>query len=484
MYPIDLPALGSSPALNTAAPLMPQDYAHPGMSLTQLASILWAYRKLSLLIAGSVILLAGIACAIWPRTYVATATLMVNYEITDPLAGKEFPSGLLGSYMSTQVELLRGSEVLGPVIDRLKLTSNSEYTSGYSGKKDGLRDWVETRVRKNLLVEQGLFGSLLIYVKYGASSPVEAAQVANAVAEVYSEQQYKRLSGPASERATRYTEQIAELKNKVAQAQGQLADFRQRSGILDSESRNSADTQLLSTLEQRLQDAQNARRLAETRSSSNQSVGSQVLNSPMIQSIKTQLSLQQAHMAELLATMGPRHPQVLELQSQINTTRHTLNAELHDYSSNATSELASAQLLEQKLQKAVDDQQANAIKMRPLQDEGVKYQLELDSAQAVYKRALDGYDQVMFASTGGYTNISMVGRAKPPPLASKPKIALAMLLACVFGSALGLGIPLFYELLNRRVRCRDDMERDHGIPVLVELGSTRAISNFPMQAIA
>ena len=35
---------------------------------------------------------------------------------------------------------------------------------------------------------------------------------------------------------------------------------------------------------------------------------------------------------------------------------------------------------------------------------------------------------------------------------------------------LGLGLPLLYELLNRRVRCRDDVERDHGIPVLIELG--------------
>ena len=38
---------------------------------------------------------------------------------------------------------------------------------------------------------------------------------------------------------------------------------------------------------------------------------------------------------------------------------------------------------------------------------------------------------------------------------------------------LGLGIPLGYELLNRRVRCRDDLERHHGIPVLVEFGRLR-----------
>jgi hypothetical protein len=39
---------------------------------------------------------------------------------------------------------------------------------------------------------------------------------------------------------------------------------------------------------------------------------------------------------------------------------------------------------------------------------------------------------------------------------------------------LGLGIPLGFELFHRRVRCRDDLERHHGIPVLVEFGSRAA----------
>ena len=32
-------------------------------------------------------------------------------------------------------------------------------------------------------------------------------------------------------------------------------------------------------------------------------------------------------------------------------------------------------------------------------------------------------------------------------------------------------VPLGYELLNRRIRCRDDVERDLGIPVLVEFAA-------------
>ena len=38
------------------------------------------------------------------------------------------------------------------------------------------------------------------------------------------------------------------------------------------------------------------------------------------------------------------------------------------------------------------------------------------------------------------------------------------------GVFLGLFVPLIYELVNRRVRCRDDLERDNGVPVLAEFG--------------
>ncbi len=410
MYPRDLPVLAAATPLSVATPLMPQQYAQSGMSLAQLVAILWAYRKQTLLIASAVVLAAGVACALWPRSYNAIATLMVNFEVNDPLSGREFPVGLLGSYMATQVELASGSEVLLPVVERLKLTENKDYAAGYSGPASGLPDWVESRVRKNLLVEQGKYGSQLIYVTYTASNPVEAAQLANAVADVYAEQQYRRLTGPAAERAQRYTEQIGELKNKVTRAQEQVVEFRQRSG-------GTAD----------------------------QSAGNEALGPAMVHSLKTQLVEQSSKMAQLRATLGPRHPEVVSLQSQINVNRQALNSELQAYSGNAVAELESKQ-----------------------------YQLELESAQSVYKRALDGYDQIMFASLGGYTNVNFVSRATPPVKASKPKVMIMMVLACLVGGALGLVIPLGYELINRRVRCRDDMERDHGIPVLAELGSFSA----------
>lgn len=449
---------------------VPLHYVHPGLSPMQIVSILRARWKQSATILGAVLALALVVSLVMPKTYTATATLMVNYEVNDPLGGKEFPTGLLGSYMATQVELMRSPEVLRPVIERLKLTENKNYAAGFSGNPADLPEWVEKKLDKKLVIQQGLSGSQLIYVADSASDPRGAAAIANMVAQVYTEQVYERLTGPASERAKRYTQELEELKKKVAAAQDDITAFRNRTHLADIQAKADLDMALLNSLELRLQEAQNTRRAAESKLTTDQSVSNPVLSSNLVQTLKSQLATEEAKMGELRATLGPRHPQVLELQSQLAATRAALGAEVHSYASSASSDLTSARELERKLSGAVEEQRAKVLQVRGQQDEGAKFVLALQSAEDVYKKALDGYDQVMLASTGRYTNVSFVSHATPPLKPSKPNLLKNLALAFVAGGLLGLAVPFALELLRRRVRCRDDIEREHGIPVLAEFG--------------
>ncbi len=118
----------------------------------------------------------------------------------------------------------------------------------------------------------------------------------------------------------------------------------------------------------------------------------------------------------------------------------------------------------------VEEQRLKVLNVRRLQDEGTKYALELESAQTVYKRALDGYDEIMFASGGHTTNVNFVSRAVPPLKAAKPNKVKILFGSILAGLILGLAGPLAYEILvNRKIRCADDLERSFGIPVLIEL---------------
>ncbi len=94
--------------------------------------------------------------------------------------------------------------------------------------------------------------------------------------------------------------------------------------------------------------------------------------------------------------------------------RRNLDTELHGVQSANSADLIAAQQLEAKLRATVEESRAKLLGLNKLQDEGTKYELELESAQSVYKRALDGYDQIMFASAGHVANIGIASAAIPP----------------------------------------------------------------------
>jgi polysaccharide biosynthesis transport protein len=473
--PVLAPARSESVTLEPMPQIASEDQAQPGLSLAQIFTIAWAYRLQILAITAAIFFLVAVIIKFIPKTYEGKATLMVSYESNDPL-GRGVPTQPVQTYISTEMELMRSSEVLLPVVDKLNLTADEHYTAGFNAKSNGdIRDWAKEVLSKYLEIEQGRFGSQLIYVTASARDPVLAATIANTVADIYLEQERNRVSGPASERAKNYAQELAELKHKVTLAQEQVTAFRQRTGETDSASQAAnVEADLLASLELRYQEAQNLERAAEVAVAGRPSAASTVVNSTVVQGLRTQLDDQNKQLAQLRSTMGPAHPKIIEMENQIAATRRSISEETAALSSNLASQLDSARQMRQKLATAVEQQRAKVLGVRKLQDEGTKYVVELESAQSVYKRALDGYDQIMFASGDNHTNVNFVSRALPAPKAIRPN-KIKMLLAGALASLLiGFAAPFAYELvLNRRVRCRDDFERGFGVPVLSEFDAIK-----------
>jgi uncharacterized protein involved in exopolysaccharide biosynthesis len=402
-----------------------------------------------------------------PKTYVGVAALMVNSAANDPLAGAQVATaaGMLSNYVATQMELLQSSEVLTGVIDKLNLTADPEFASGNRGGDDTLREWVEAKLRKNLEIEQGRGGSQLIYISASAANPVQAADIANAVADAFTDQQDQRTNGPASERAKRYTGELADLKRKVTQAQDAATQFRNRSGTIDLDTKVDVEMDALTNLERRLQEVRNGLVTNRAKTAGSQDVSAPVMASQTVRTLREEDARLRSRMAQLRISLGPNHPQVVELKSQIDANSASLAAALASFSRATSSEIAVSSSEVAALERAVNEQRQKVLDSRRSRDEGAKYQLEMESAQAAYKRALDGYDQIMFVHS---TNINVASRARPPIRAEKPNAIKNMAMGAALGLLLALVLPFLYELLNRRVRCRDDVERDFGIPVLVE----------------
>jgi len=462
-------AILALPAPEPVSAVLPEEFAGGGISLAQLNAILHAYWKQSVLIALGITILGGIAIKLMPKTYTAQATLIVETETKDPLAGRDFPVEMLGNYVATQVELMMSPIVLLPVVDRLGLTHDKEFTRGFDGSPAALRETVERNVAFNIAVDRGSGGQLL-YLWASAKEPEKAAALANTVADVYLEQDQQRRVSPATARAQRYTEELAELREKVELAQDKVTEYRTQHGMTDlAAASTDAEGQALDNLQQRLLETQNLRRSLEAKGSVEQSSTNEAMASDSVQASRTLLSAQLTELAQLSGTYGPQHPRIKQLNAQIAVTRQTLANETHNISENTSTELARAKDLEQKYLRAVAAQETKVLSLRQAQDEGGKLMLELESAKAVYKHALDGFDQIVFQSVANHTNVSIVSRALPPLRPSRPnrpKLFATVLMAAV---GFGIGAPLLYGLfVARRVRCRDDIERSFGIPVLAQ----------------
>jgi uncharacterized protein involved in exopolysaccharide biosynthesis len=441
------------------------------MSMAQISAILLVYWKQIAVITLAVVTLGAVVIKLLPKTYTATATLIVNADVTDPLAGRDFPVEMIASYVSTQIELITSPVVLLPVVQQMNLMQDEEFTRGFSGSADALQEFVQKNLASAIQVEKGVGGQLL-YVSASAKTAANAAAIANAVADVYLDQDRRRLNEPATERVQRYSEELAELREKAIAAQDKVTEFRNEHGIGDMRSDSTGtEVQTLDTLQQRLLETQNVRRSLEANQSGEQPSADESGGTNSVQGVReTLLDTQLAQLAQLSSTYGPQHPKVRELKAQIAQTRQSLSMD-------TATKLARTKALEHTYLQAVAEQEAKVLKLRQMQDEGSKLILELESAKSVYKQALDGFDQIMFQSVAKRTNVSIVNRAVPPLRPSKPNKVKLMLLVVGIGLGLGVGLPLAHGVIfARRLRCRDDVERDFGIPVLAELEAVPSLA--------
>lgn len=435
-----------------------------GFTIMQLWLMLRAHMWLSIGIFVLMLALAFVAIKKLPKSYDATAMLIVDVDNTDPLAGRQYTAGQTGTFFPTQVELIHNRIMLMPVIERLQLQKDENFTGGFKGDPKTLNDIVLEKLRSSLNVKPGT-GSQMMYISATARTPVQAAEIANAVSEEYLSQSRQRINAPAIERETRYKAQLQELQDKVDAAQAKVTQFREKNGITDLKDGQAGGSEgfALQDLETKLREAQNSRRQLESRLGATGMEGSSSDGAEVVALRGTLASLENQLVADS-TSFGPRHPRITELRAKIESTKAALQT-------GTATALQRARELEAKYQAAANQEQARLLNRQVLTDEGGKLLSDLQVARENHAAALRGLDQVQFASAGNYKDVTLVDRAEPPIRASRPNKMKMFLAALVLSFGVAVGGPFAYELLlDRRIRCRDDLERSFRIVTLAQFG--------------
>ena len=192
----------------------------------------------------------------------------------------------------------------------------------------------------------------------------------------------------------------------------------------------------------------------------------EVLNNPVIGSLKADLSRSDARLQELNARQGENHPQVIEAKANINTLRSRLDAETRRVTGGVGVTASINRQREAEVRASLEAQRTKVLRMKAVRDEGAVLLREMENTQRAYEMVLARLNQTNLESQATQGNIFVLGQATPPSTPSSPKVFVNTLLSSVVGLLLAIGAVLGLEMLDRRVRAFEDLTTAVGLPVL------------------
>lgn len=447
------------------------------MSFSQFLNILRARKWIVLLCLATVVGTATTLSLMWPKSYQATASVLVDVKGADPLTGAFAPGALLPGYMATQVDVLTSRTVAVKVVDKLHLTDNAtirkQWREATKGRGD-IRYWLADLLRKNLDVKPSRESSV-IEINFNSENPQFAALIANTFADAYIETNLELRVEPAKQTNDWFEKQLKGLRSNLEQAQKTLSKYQQDKGIVAVDERLDVENARLAELSSLVVGAQGMkvesvsrqRQLAE---SGGRDGVADIANNPLIQNLKAELARSEAKLSELSSRLGRNHPQYKEAQAEVDGIRQKLESEIKVASSGIANTAQMQQKRESELRSALAMQKSRVLELKKQRDEMSLLTREVENAQRAYDAALQRASQTRLESQANQTNVVLLTRAVEPTDPAKPKVLLNIVLSVFVGTMLGIGFAFLRELTDRRVREADD---------LADLLQTRVLTSLP-----
>jgi uncharacterized protein involved in exopolysaccharide biosynthesis len=378
------------------------------MNLSQLMLILKARYKMILLVAVITLLTASIVSLLFPKSYKAATTVILNYKGVDPVTGMAMPAQLMPGYMATQVDIIQSKNVTLDVIKRLHLAEvkslQEQFSKATKGKQADINEWLADLLQQKLSILPSKESSV-ISIGYKGVDPVFAATMANAFAE-----SYINLS----------------LKLKIDPA-------------VKASRRNDA--------------------------SKNMSDSPDVVQSPIIQNLRMNLSTAESKLAEMGQRYSKNHPMYIASEAEVNKLRSQLNTEIDRtvVSLSNSASINSQRLGDLKFQ--LEKQKQKVLELNRSRSDLSILEKEVQIAQNALESVNNRFSQTALEGQSNQGDISVLETAVPPLEPSNPSLLLIAPFSLVIGALLGCLLAIIAEMLDRKVRGKDDILTLGEIPV-------------------
>lgn len=243
--------------------------------------------------------------------------------------------------VTSQVEVISSTDILKQVAQKLSLSKLAEFdeTENMSAlsrllvivglKSDPNEIPPEERVLKKMREKLNVYRvekSRVIVIEFSSENPRLAADIPNAIAEAYISVQGDAKLESNSAATDWLAPEIADLSQRVKDAEAKVADYRSQSDLLMGGNNSVLATQQLSELSSELSKVRANRAAAEATADSVrkalQNGGSldsvpEVLSSELIQRLRERQVELRANIADLSTTLLDNHPRIRALRSQL-----------------------------------------------------------------------------------------------------------------------------------------------------------------------
>lgn len=439
------------------------------MNLSQFFLILRARKWIIIAALLTTVLSTFVVSMLLPKTYKATATVLLNYKGMDPLTGVATPGQLLPGYMATQIDIISSKKVALLVIDQLGLARNPEVIAQFNESSNGkgsVQDWLADLLLKKLEVVPSRESSV-VEISFKGADPAFVSAIANAFADGYQKVSVQLKVEPLKKASLYFNDQLKLLRDNVEGAQARLSKYQQENGIVSLDNRLDVENNRLNDLSAQLVGAQGQSMEAKSRAGAARSDDSpDVASNPLVQNLKISLGAAEARFAEMGQRLDRNHPLYQSTKAEVEKLRNDLNSAIKSTSSSVGNNAAILQKREADIRAALSEQKRKVLELNRTRDELNVLIKDVESAQRAFDATSQRFAQTRIEGQAEQSDIALLNPATPPMGAAGPKVFNNTLISFVLGSMLGIGLAMLAELMDRRVRSEEDLVAALEMPVL------------------
>jgi capsular exopolysaccharide synthesis family protein len=439
-------------------------------------------------------IVATIAFYSFAATPIFKATVQLLIERQAPRLLEQVPGGSEYSYneefYQTQYKLLESRALAKKVVDKLQLKNNPVYAGMFQKLPANADEALKQRAEESLVgaIAGGIQvtpiqQSSLVDVSFSDPDPKFAARVVNTFAQCFIQQSLDLQFAASQEGADWLQQKLTEARKKLEDSEAKLNEYKKEHNIVTSEDKETLTGQNLEQLSKDLLVAQTQRMEAETRF---QAVSQgrpipQVLNNPLIQTLKGQEAKLIAEQSELSRKFGESHPRMIQINNELAATRGKIGAEMSQIVQAIKNEYQMAKAQEENLKGALDAQKQST---QDMSDRSIQYRVllrDVETNRALYENVLKSLKTVTTTENMPATNIRIVYPATVPEAPFYPRKTRNMLIALVLGVGCGIALALGLENLDTTLKTPEEVEGWLKIPNLAMIPHIEGSASNPVE---